>query len=35
MVEKINNSSPINYYNEDDLFPNGKKQLIVTNEQKF
>ena len=28
MVEKINNSSSINYYNEDDLFPNDKKQLF-------
>ena len=26
MAEKINNSSSINYYNEDYLFPNDKKQ---------
>ena len=28
MVEKINNSGSISYYNEDDLFPNDKKQLF-------
>ena len=28
MFEKINNSSSINYYNEDDLSLNDKKQLF-------
>ena len=28
MIEKINNSNSISYYNEDDLFSNSKKQLF-------